>query len=225
MSIPSPSELRKYIFDSFIQDARAPLIEEIMKRFGLGREEAGRLLRDLQSAHHILLLPGTHRILMANPFSNLPTPFRVTANSKVYYANCAWDAIALHLVLELDTRIHSYCHHCGTAIEFGLSGGKRSSDEGGNALVYLGTPVSKWYENLLLTCSNTMVFFASSEHFTEWQESNPGAGGVTLSVDKMIEVAAPISKGRSRLDYQMPSKAQLMSHWESIGIRGPFWTF
>jgi hypothetical protein len=218
-------EIRKFIFDSFLETGRAPLVEEIIPHFKVDREEAVNLLLELQASHHILLLPGTHRILMANPFSNLPTPFRVSSGPMSYYANCAWDAIALHVLLEREVRIASFCHHCGAAILLGLSSGKRIGDEGKDLLVYLGTPVSKWYDDLVVTCSNTMVFFASREHLNEWKRSKPEADGEALSVDKMVEVVTPISKGRSRLDYQMPSRAQLMSHWESIGLRGAFWTF
>jgi Alkylmercury lyase len=220
-----PMEVRKFIFDSFLETGRAPLVEEIMPRFNVGREEAVKLLLELQASHHILLLPGTHRILMANPFSNLPTPFRVSSGGMSFYANCAWDAIALHVLLERDVRIASFCHHCAATILLNLSDGKRVAGERNDLLVYLGTPVSKWYDNLLVTCSNTMVFFSSQEHLDDWKRSNSGAEGVALSIDTMIRVVTPISKGRGRLDYQMPSRSQLMAHWKSIGLSGQFWTF
>jgi len=225
MSEISPRELRKYVFDRFLETACAPLVEEIMQRFQTGRDEAVRQLHELEASHHILLLPGTSRILMANPFSNLPTPFRVTSGSKQYFANCAWDAIAFHVMLDRDVRILSFCHHCGAPIALSLSQGKHSSGTGNDVLVFLGTPVSKWYDNLVATCSNTMVFFSSQDHLREWQKVHPETTGEALSVDQMIEVVTPISVGRSTLEYQMPSKNELTAHWGSIGLRGPFWTF
>ncbi len=92
-------------------------------------------------------------------------------------------------------------------------------------VVFLGTPVSKRYDNLVQTCSNTMVFFASRGHLNDWNESHPGPEGAALSVDKMIQAVTPISKGRTALDYQMPSRDQLMAYWASMGLRGAFWTF
>ncbi len=105
MSEASPKEVRKFVFDCFLETGRAPVVEEIMRRFQLDRDEAVQRLHELEASHHVLLLPGTHRILMANPFSNLPTPFRVSAGSMHYYANCAWDAIALHVVLDRGVRV------------------------------------------------------------------------------------------------------------------------
>jgi hypothetical protein len=221
----SPKELRKFVFDRFLATARAPLVEEIMQEFQMVRDDVVRRLEELQAAHHILLLPGTGRILMANPFSNLPTPFRVSSSSLQYFANCAWDAVAMHLVLDRAVRVSSFCHHCGAPIEFGLSDGVRANREGADIVVFLGTPVSRWYENLVITCSNTMVFFSSAVHFDDWRRTHPNWEGATLSVDQTIEVVRPISKGRAELDYQMPSRTELMAHWKSMGLTGAFWRF
>jgi len=224
MNEVSARTLRKYIFDFFLETTRAPLAEEMMPKFGWSRGEVLAHLQELQAAHHIFLLPGTERILMANPFSSLPTPFRVSAGRRQYFANCAWDAIALHVVLDQDVRISSFCHHCGAPLEFGLS--KRTvSPEGRGVLVFLQTPVSKWYDNLLTTCSNTMMFFLSEPHLAEWKRAHPGFTGAELTIDKMIQAVTPISMGRATLEYQMPSRDQLMAHWESIGLEGTFWRF
>src|SRR5216683_4776414 len=106
MSHPDTSEnlqknVRKYIFDHFEEHAIAPVLEQIMRRFGLNRASAFKVLVDLQSARHIALLTGTQRILMAFPFSSVVTPFRVKVAGKdrEYFANCAWDAVALHVTL------------------------------------------------------------------------------------------------------------------------------
>jgi Alkylmercury lyase len=225
MSDLSLRELRKFVFDTFLHRATAPLLEEVMQRFRVDRDEAARRLLALQAAHHLLLLPGTQRILMANPFSNLPTPFRVATESLTYYANCAWDSIALHLVLEREVRISSYCHHCAVPIDLQLRHGQRVDGAGAEVRVFLGTPVSKWYDNLVETCSNTMVFFASPQHLADWQGTHPGAVGASLSVDQTIEVVATISRRRATLEYEMPSRDLLMAHWRSLGLRGAFWTF
>jgi hypothetical protein len=196
-----------------------------MQRFHLDRDTAGERLLALEAAHHLLLVPGTYRILMANPFSNLPTPFRVLVGPTTYFANCAWDSIAFHVMLDREIRVNSFCHHCGAPVEFGLREGTRVGEEGKDALVFLSTPVSRWYDNLVITCSNTMVFFAASSHLDAWRRAHPGVVGEALSVDRMVDVVTPISKGRTRLDYQMPSRDQLSAYWAAIGLRGAFWKF
>src|SRR5713101_4501337 len=104
-----PRLVRKYVFDYFFENCRAPVLEEVMQKFLLGRDEAFGVLNGLEASHHILLLPGTQRILMANPFSSITTPFRDTINGKGYFANCAWDTVSLHVMLGEDTIVESYC--------------------------------------------------------------------------------------------------------------------
>jgi hypothetical protein len=87
MSQSSTSEnlqknVRKYIFDHLEEHSTAPVLEQIMRKFGLDRASAFKVLADLQSARHIALLTGTQRILMAFPFSSIATPFRVKVAGK-----------------------------------------------------------------------------------------------------------------------------------------------
>lgn len=217
--------IRKYIFDHFFDYTTSPPLEEVMQRFKLTRLEAFESFRELEKDHQIVLVPGTQRILMANPFSAIQTPFRVYVGSRRFYANCAWDSVALHVMLEQDARVESFCHHCAEPIELFLSKGEAKSSKPASPLIFLSTPVSKWYDNLINTCSNNMVYFYSKEHLNRWLAENPKLQGEALTVDKMIEVCKPLAKGRMNLEYQRPTKEELMSYWDSIGLKSSFWNF
>ncbi|OLE70728.1 hypothetical protein AUF78_05290 [archaeon 13_1_20CM_2_51_12] len=218
--------VRKYIFEHFEEHATAPVLEQIMRKFGLDRASAFNALVDLQSARHIALLPGTQRILMAFPFSSIVTPFRVrlTGKDKEYFANCAWDAVAIHLALGKEQRISSYCHHCSEDIKIHLKDQKPVSPRSdGQPLVYLALPASKWWENILLTCSNNMVFFSSKDHLAEWKRSGSVTGGEALTVDQTLRLSVPIYKEKMSLDYARPSREQTIVHFQSLGLTSDFW--
>src|SRR5881409_448880 len=85
-------DVRKYVFDHFLEHTVPPVLEQIMERYHLDRVEAFAILKALEEARHLKLVPGTQRILMAFPFSGVATPFRVTRPviGRRYYANCAW---------------------------------------------------------------------------------------------------------------------------------------
>lgn len=217
--------LRKFIFDHFLEHTYAPVLEDIMQHFGISRHEAFEGLRQLEADHHVLLVPGTQRILMANPYSGVTTPFRVHVGGKQYFANCAWDTVSLHVMLDKDARVESYCHHCAKPIGILLGNGKVVSSMPKTPMIFLGTPVAKWYDNLVNTCSNNMVYFASKEHMDEWLERSPGLKGEALTPNKMAEVCRPLSRGRMDLDYERPLKEVLMAYWESIGMKSDFWKF
>ena len=219
-----PKVLRKYIFDHFYEHSTAPTLEETMQKFGLSREDAFAGFKQLQADHHILLVPGTQRILMANPYSAVTTPFRDYIGDKVYFANCAWDTVSMHVMIARATRIESYCHHCAEPITISLNDGKVVSSLPRDPLIFLSMPVARWYDNLVNTCSNNMVYFASEDHMSQWLKENP-LEGESLSVENMVKVCQPLSKGRMELDWQRPPKEEVMAYWDSIGMTSDFWDF
>ena len=222
---PDLRAVRKFIFDHFFEHATPPVLEEVIQRFGLSRAEAFARLKGLEADHHILLVPGTQRILMANPYSAVATPFRVYVDRKEYFANCAWDTVSMHVMLDMDARVESYCHHCAEPIQLSLSKGKVASSKPAEPMIFLSMPVARWYESLVNTCSNNMVYFASGKHMEEWLTNNPGLEGEALMVDKMAEVCAPLSRGRMGLEYERPPKEELMAYWDSVGMKSDFWKF
>jgi hypothetical protein len=231
MSQPTSSEslqknVRKYIFEHFEEHTTAPVLEQIIRKFGLDRASAFKTLVDLQSARHIALLTGTQRILMAFPFSSIVTPFRVkvAGKDKEYFANCAWDAVAIHVALGKEQWISSYCHHCSEDIKIHLKDQRRvSAQSDSQPLVYLALPASKWWENILLTCSNKMVFFSSKDHLAEWKRSGSVTGGEALTVDQTLRLSVPIYKEKMSLDYARPSREQTIAHFQSLGLTSDFW--
>lgn len=218
--------VRKYIFEHFEEHTTAPVLEQIIRKFGLDRASAFKVLADLQSARHIALLTGTQRILMAFPFSSIVTPFRVrvAGKEKEYFANCAWDAVAIHVALGKEQWISSYCHHCSEEIKIHLKDQKVVSQQtDGSPLIYLALPASKWWENIVLTCSNSMVFFSSKQHLAEWIRSGSVNGGEALTVEQTLKLSVPIYKNKMSLDYARPSREQAISHFQSLGLTSDFW--
>jgi len=132
---PLARDVRKYVFDHFLEQAVPPVLEQIMERYHLDRVEAFAILKGLEDARHLKLVPGTQRILMAFPFSAVATPFRVTRPviGRRYYANCAWDAVAFHAMLHEIIRIEGRCHHCAEPISVELAGGRSRAPAGGRA--------------------------------------------------------------------------------------------
>ena len=218
--------VRKYIFDHFEEHATAPVLEQIMRKFGLDRASAFKVLADLQSARHIALLTGTQRILMAFPFSSIVTPFRVrvAGKNKEYFANCAWDAVAIHVALGKEQWISSYCHHCSEDIKIHLKDQQVAVHQtDGSSMIYLALPASKWWENIVLTCSNNMVFFSSKDHLDEWIRSDSATRGEALTVDQTLRLSVPIYRDKMNMDYARPSREQTISHFQSIGLTSDFW--
>jgi hypothetical protein len=216
--------VRLFIFEHFLEHAAPPVVEQVMNEFSLSRSAASDVLRDLEAARHIALVTGTARILMAFPFSAIATPFRVTANARSYVANCAWDAVAFHAMLGgSDVRVDSFCHHCGDPIRIDLAGGRATRVDPPEALVYLALRPTEWWSDIITTCSNTMVFFASPEHRDASDLCAPEGEAVSLTPDQVHTLSGPIYAGKFTLDYARPTKEELLAHFAAMGFTGDYW--
>ncbi len=224
--MPAPElvqDVRKFVFDHFREYGVPPILEQLMERYRLSRAEAFEVLQALEADHHLKLVPGTQRILMAFPFSAIATPFRVHADRKAYYANCAWDSVAFHAMLDAPTRIESRCHHCASAVTVDLAGGRVTRAAPSEPLVYLALPAAKWWEDIVNTCSNHMVFFLSREHLATWESANLDARGEALTVEQTHRLGFPVYRDKLKLEYARPSREALVAHFASLGLTGDFW--
>ncbi|OLD34554.1 MAG: hypothetical protein AUI50_06015 [Crenarchaeota archaeon 13_1_40CM_2_52_14] len=218
-----PKLVRKFVFDRFLEQSHPPVLEEIMTRFELDGPTAFGVLKELHDSHLLVLLAGSQRILMAHPFSSIASPFEATISNKKYFANCAWDAIAFHVMLDKAVTIDSFCHHCAAKIKIQLRNNKTVLSDPKEAIVFIGVPAARWWENVVNTCSNNMVFFCSKNHMEEWKERNLGQTGETLSIDQAIKLSIPLYKDKMKLDYVRPSKDELNNHVKSMGLTSDFW--
>lgn len=217
-------EARLFIFEHFRRLAQAPVLEDLMREYSLAREQATAVLHDLATARHIALVPGTARILMAFPFSAIATPFRVTVRGQAYFANCAWDAVAFHAMLREDVRVESFCDHCAASITIELHEGRAVGVDPAETLIYLALRPTQWWEDIVLTCSNTMVFFASPEHRDASPLCVPAGRAASLTPDQVHALSEPIYGRKFELDYARPSREELLAHFAAIGLTGEYWT-
>ena len=220
---PTLPRVRLSIFERFLRDGQAPTVEELMTEFSLPREKVTGILEALAVARHIALVPGSARILMAFPFSAITTPFRVMARGQRYFANCAWDAVAFHAMLGEDVQVDSFCHHCATPINIDLRGGRATRVEPAETLVYLALRPTQWWENIVTTCSNTMVFFASADHRDASDLCAPAEQAASLTPDQVHALSGPIYARKLELDYARPTRDELLDHFASLGLTGDYW--
>ncbi|MDL2334487.1 MAG: organomercurial lyase [Chloroflexota bacterium] len=216
--------VRFAVFQHFIDTGEPPLVEGLMTDFGLSRAETGAVLRDLAETRGVAVVKGTSRILMAWPFSAIATPFRVTARGRNYYANCSWDAIAFHAMLGNEpVHVDSFCHFCAAPIALEFADGRATKVEPAATIVYLALRPTQWWEDIILTCSNTMVFFCSAEHRDASGLVDAGNPGASLTPQQAHDLGVPIYADRMKIDYVRPGRDALNAHFAAVGLTGPYW--
>lgn len=78
----SVRQVRKVIVDGFVQHGRAPSVGEIGSRLGMARADVLAAFRELPRLDTFAVEPGTENIRILSPFSNLPTPYKVSVNGE-----------------------------------------------------------------------------------------------------------------------------------------------
>ncbi len=140
--------VRAFIYQHFVETARPPTVDETATQFGLTREQATTIYAELGQRHAIFLEPGTHHIRMANPFSAIPTTFRVHAHGKAYWANCAWDSFGIPAALHTDAMIEATCAENQQPITLRVENGQVTC---GAEHIHFLVPFRRWYDDLIFT--------------------------------------------------------------------------
>jgi hypothetical protein len=215
--------LRLHVYEHFLEHGVPPVVEQLMHDFSLSRADAIAALRGLAERRDVALVKGTARILMAWPFSAIATPFVVRAGARSYFANCSWDAIAFHTLLRAPIQIESRCHHCARVISIDMSDGGATRVEPASTIVYLALRPTQWWEDIITTCSNTMVFFCSTEHRDASDVSTSPDHAASLTPNQVHQLGVPLYDRRLELDFERPTRDALNAHFASLGLTGPYW--
>ena len=104
--------------------------------------------RRLHEAHALVLNPATDELRMLNPFSVVPTAYRVLAGGRWWYANCAWDAFGILAALDVDGRVESSCPDCGEP--YGVVVEDRRIDRP-ELLFHCLVPAAQWWDDIVFT--------------------------------------------------------------------------
>jgi alkylmercury lyase-like protein len=140
--------LRQVTYALFVQLGRAPTAGEVADRDGWSAEDVLAGWRRLHEQHALVLNPATAEIRMANPFSAVPTAYRVFSRGRWWYANCAWDAIGVCAALEADGRIETSCPDCLEPITIEVRE-QRPSDE--TLVFHCLVPAALWWHDIVFT--------------------------------------------------------------------------
>jgi len=144
----SELELRNLTYTLFVELGRAPTAEEVAQAKGSTVPDVQGVWRRLHQQHALVLDSATSEIRMANPFSAVPTAYRVRADGRWWNANCAWDAFGICAALRLDGRIEASCPDCGSPIAVHVQD-ERPDDE--SLLFHCLVPARQWWDDIVFT--------------------------------------------------------------------------
>ena len=141
-------QVRSFVYNHFADTTHPPNVDETAAHFNITIEEAGEYYKELHNRHAFFLEPETLMVRMAWPFSAIPTDFKVHANGKTYYANCAWDMLGMPALLKCDAVIETKCTESNEPVQLEVKDGKITNTE---LLIHFPLAFSRWYDDLTFT--------------------------------------------------------------------------
>ena len=139
--------MRNTTYALFVELGRAPRVQEVADVADVAPDAVEPAWHRLHDAH-ALVLHASGEIRMANPFSAVPTAYRVRASGRWWYASCAWDALGICAALHVDGEIESSCPDCGDPLSVELRA-QRPSDE--SLLFHCLVPAVAWWDDIVFT--------------------------------------------------------------------------
>jgi hypothetical protein len=101
------------------------------------------------ATQRVLVLQPNGEILMAEPFSAIPTPFLIRSGDTQWWGNCIWDALGIAAMLRLDAELITSCQCCGTRLEVGVARGERLTS--GAGIAHFLVPARFWWDQIVFT--------------------------------------------------------------------------
>jgi hypothetical protein len=142
------TQLRRQIYDLTLRRGTPPTVEDLAIASGATESLVREGLQRLRDARVVVLQPISGEILMAPPFSAVPTPFLVHTPPHTSYANCAWDALGISVMMRVAAHIESACGCCGERLKLDTH---MDRSPAGQALVHFAIPARHWWEDIVFT--------------------------------------------------------------------------
>lgn len=136
--------VRFHVYDLTMREGAPPSRARLSELLG---EEVTESLHRLADARMLVLQPDADEILMAGPFSAVPTPFRVTLPQFQCYGNCIWDALGIAATMQSNAIIDTSCADCGAAAQV------RVEDDQvlGGGFMHFALPPRTWWQDVVFT--------------------------------------------------------------------------
>ena len=140
--------LRRHIYDRTLATGQPPTAVELAELTRLAGDDVRAGLEQLAAGRIVVLQPDCGEILMAPPFSAVPTPFLVTTARHTSYANCAWDALGVPVMMRTGAHLAAACGCCGESIGLDVEPDRPPA---GSHVVHFAVPALLWWKDVVFT--------------------------------------------------------------------------
>jgi hypothetical protein len=92
---PFDRSIRATIYSLFAAGSDRVDVGNVASAGDWGESDVALSFQSLADEHRIALVEDGNRVWMAHPFSGVPTAYRAVSGERSWFANCAWDSLAI----------------------------------------------------------------------------------------------------------------------------------
>lgn len=140
------ASVRAFVYDRTLTTGRIPLIAEIAAAMNATDADVRASAARLAGAHMLVVQRESGEILMAMPFSAVPTTFLVRAENVQAFASCVWDGLGALVMMKKDGVVETGCGCCNVAMTLRVEGGELLATD---AVAHFGVPVRHWWDDVV----------------------------------------------------------------------------
>jgi len=144
-------QIRHFVYQHFADTTHPPSVNVTAVHFNISDKETREYYKVLHNHHVIFLDLETFTIRTANPFTGIPTDFKVHTNGKTYFAKCTWEALGIPAALHSsDAIIEAVCKESNDAqvVQLEISNGQVTDND---LRILFSPPPSHSYDDLVFT--------------------------------------------------------------------------
>lgn len=142
---PLDLELRRLVYDILRRGGAVPAVARLARNSNAAPDAVTASLARLADAH-MFVLGRDGEILMANPFSAVPTPFVVSIGGSSWYGNCIWDAMGIAAMLASNAIVRTSCGCCGTAAKIRIP---QDCSDANEWKAHFAIPAAHWWDDIV----------------------------------------------------------------------------
>lgn len=141
-------DVRLCAYRLLLQRGVTPLAVEIADDLSRTEADIRVSLERLYKQKALALMPESREILMASPWSAVPTIYVTECGGRNWWANCAWDALAIPAAMKQPGRVSTSCACCGESMVAEVDGRRLVAGDG---VVHIALPARIWWQDIFFT--------------------------------------------------------------------------
>jgi hypothetical protein len=136
------------VYLHFAATGMRPDLAAVARAAGVARDEVRAAFSRLQERRVLVLEADGESILMAPPFSGVPTRHEVEVDGRMYFANCAWDSLGIPAALHRPALVRSRCGMSEAPLRLMIaSDGPAPCDW----RFHCAVPAARWWNDIVYT--------------------------------------------------------------------------